>query len=92
MLYTLLSILPLPFLLHLLPFLRLLNLPIILLDILRWPDPCILNNLLTPLLLLSLSLHIPTLNIDLGVDRRMVVNQLILQILINCLLKLLPVF
>lgn len=91
MLRTLLCILSLPLLFHLLPFLCLLHIPIFLLDILRRSDPCIFNYLLAPFPLLSLSLHIPALNIYLGVDGRMIIYQLILQILINGLLELLAV-
>lgn len=73
-LHNLLRILSLPFLLHLFLFFGLLHFPIILLDILRRPDSCIFDDLLTPLLFLSLSLHVPALDVDLGVDGRMITD------------------
>ena len=74
MLHALLGILPLPLLLYPFLFLCLLHVPILLLDLLRRPNPCILDNLLAPFLLLPLALHIPALNIDLGMDGRMVID------------------
>lgn len=72
--HTLLSVLLLPFLLHLFLFLNLLQLLIIFLDILGWFDTGIFDYLLTPLLFLWLSLHVSALDIYLGVDGRMVTD------------------
>ena len=73
-LHTLLRILSLPFLFYLFLFLGLLHFPIILLNILRRSNPCIFDDFLTPLLFLSLSLHVPALDVDLGVDGRMITD------------------